>query len=78
MVGLLLCLPAIVLKVFVLLCSKVPEKPNSTDIDRKIIILGDDQHVSSSQYPLHFDPTLFSDENGNILKYQVYVRQGKS
>jgi len=55
----------------------VPDKPSQADVDAKIIVSNDDQNLTSTQYPISIDQSLFSNENGNLINYLVYVRQGE-
>jgi hypothetical protein len=55
----------------------VPDKPSQADVDAKIIVSSDDQILTSTQYPISIDQSLFSNENGNLINYLVYVRQGE-
>jgi len=55
----------------------VPDKPSQADVDAKIVVSSDDQILTSTQYPISIDQSLFSNENGNLISYLVYVRQGE-
>jgi hypothetical protein len=55
----------------------VPEKPSHVDVETKIIVSNDDRNLTLRQYPISIDKSLFSDENGDLTKYLVYVRQGE-
>jgi hypothetical protein len=55
----------------------VPEKPSPDDVKKKIIVSSDDRNLILGQYPISIDESLFSDENGGLVKYEVYARQGE-
>jgi hypothetical protein len=43
----------------------------------KIVSIDDDAQSTTDQHVIEINRSLFSNEYGNIVRYEIYIRQGK-
>lgn len=57
--------------------SSAPSKPSDKDVKDKVNVANTGQNAQTTQYTVHIDNSLFSNNFGPLTQYVVYVRQGK-
>ncbi|CAF0988795.1 unnamed protein product [Rotaria sordida] len=62
-------------RLFVKTLEDAPEKPTDDDTINKILPIDNDTQSQSEQYVIEIDPSLFSNDNGIIYYYRIYIRQ---